>query len=545
MTEPTPETGTSSSAQELIISSSPRTVEYEDEKAYIGIGTTPDVHGVAMKIQRASDAYMAYAEVEEKPNKVEVLSWYFYEFCSYFILTVLIPIVFPLIISQVANGSLASVEGGFSDKGFVCKQKEIKLYHSLTKKSILSKYSALEWTSISWAIGLALASPLLGFVSIILDHGYNQPIIAAAATAIGAIFCLPAGFFKTLWIFPPYIAAITAAHIISTACHTRNLGLMVRGFTGPTLKKSQFQDRRGISALLSLYAAAAGSLGAAIMSSFTYHMLREEDEYISLWVVSIFSGIKWLCGIFHFVVTKRPCVNPPISKSHALSIFKFPHAVGGLVGAFLSSATTMCLFTGGVLYLVGQLCYDPRSLLYLWLMYFIFPLFSLPMLQPLQHFIKANAVKMQLMGFFLSLTTSGYGFYFGGSVWEQHHVLLFAAVQSTSAGLLHAFGRVLLMDCSPPGKEGAFSAWFSWTKALGTCTGFAVASAIPGNVSTSFGLSFITAVCGVLVLIFGNISDSGGAKAAGHVRDDSEEGGSPVQGLDDAATAYQMQESAY
>ncbi|KAH0974609.1 hypothetical protein GBA52_016508 [Prunus armeniaca] len=507
MAEPSPETGTSSSAQELIISSALQAVENEEEKAYMGIGTTPDVHGAGMKIQRARDVYKAYAGVEEKPNKVEVLSWYFYELCSYFILTVLIPIVFPLIISQVANGPLASVEGGFSDKGFVCKQKEIRLYHSLTKKSILSKYSALEWTSISWAIGLALASPLLAFVSIILDHGYNQPVIAAAATAIGAIFCLPAGFFKTLWIFPPYIAAITAAHVISTACHTRNLSLMVRGFTGPTLKKSQFQDRRGISAWLSLYAAAAGSLGAAIMSSFTYHMLREEEEFISLWVVSIFSGIKWLCGIFHFFVTKRPCVNPPISKSHALSIFQFPHAVGGLVGAFLSSATTMCLFTGG-------------------------------------HFIKANAVKMQLMGFFLSLITSGYGFFFEGSVWKQHHVLLFAAVQSTSAGLLHAFGRVLLMDCSPPGKEGAFSAWFSWTKALGTCAGFAVASAIPGNVSTSFGLSFITAVCGVLVLIFGNISDSGGAKAAGHVRHDSEEGGSPVQGLDAAATAYEMQESA-
>ncbi|PQQ18621.1 hypothetical protein Pyn_03656 [Prunus yedoensis var. nudiflora] len=489
MAEPTPETGTSSSAQELIISSSPRTVEYEDEKAYIGIGTTPDVHGVAMKIQRASDAYMAYAEVEEKPNKVEVLSWYFYEFCSYFILTVLIPIVFPLIISQVANGSLASVEGGFSDKGF----------------------SGLQF---SWAIGLALASPLLGFVSIILDHGYNQPIIAAAATAIGAIFCLPAGFFKTLWIFPPYIAAITAAHIISTACHTRHLGLMVRGFTGPTLKKSQFQDRRGISALLSLYAAAAGSLGAAIMSSFTYHMLREEDEYISLWVVSIFSGIKWLCGIFHFVVTKRPCVNPPISKSHALSVFKFPHAVGGLVGAFLSSAITMCLFTGGVLYLVGQLCYDPRSLLYLWLMYFIFPLFSLPMLQPLQHFIKANAVKMQLMGFFLSLTTSGYGFYFGAQ-----------------------FGSSAMFCSSPQFKALPRGSY--------TLSGAFFASAIPGNVSTSFGLSFITAVCGVLVLIFGNISDSGGAKAAGHVRHDSEEGGSPVQGLDAAAAAYEMQESAY
>lgn len=127
MAEPSPETGTSSSAQQLIISSAPLAVENEEERAYMGIGTTPDVHGAAMKIQRARDVYKAYAGVEEKPNKVEVLSWYFYELCSYFILTVLIPIVFPLIISQVANGSLASVEGGFSDKGFVCKQKEIKL----------------------------------------------------------------------------------------------------------------------------------------------------------------------------------------------------------------------------------------------------------------------------------------------------------------------------------------------------------------------------------------------------------------------------------
>ncbi|BBH02773.1 hypothetical protein Prudu_013448 [Prunus dulcis] len=124
MAEPSPETGTSSSAQKLIISSAPLAVENEEEKAYMGIGTTPDVHGAAMKIQRARDVYKAYAGVEEKPNKVEVLSWYFYELCSYFILTVLIPIVFPLIISQVANGSLASVEEGSATRALFANKRK-------------------------------------------------------------------------------------------------------------------------------------------------------------------------------------------------------------------------------------------------------------------------------------------------------------------------------------------------------------------------------------------------------------------------------------
>ncbi|KAL9447898.1 hypothetical protein AB3S75_015389 [Citrus x aurantiifolia] len=97
--------------------------------------------------------------------------------------------------------------------------------------------------------------------------------------------------------------------------------------------------------------------------------------------------------------------------------------------------------------------------------------------------------------------------------------------------LLHAFGRVLLIECTPHGKEGAFSVWHSWVKALGTCAGFAVASAISGNVSTAFGVSFLAAASGILILIFGNISDVGGAMAAGHLYEDSEKG-SPVPGLD-------------
>lgn len=118
-------------------------------------------------------------------------------------------------------------------------------------------------------------------------------------------------------------------------------------------------------------------------------------------------------------------------------------------------------------------------------------------------------------------------------------MLIFAAIQGTSVGVLHAFGRVLLVDCAPRGKEGAFSSWFVWVKLVGSCVGFAIASAAPGNVTVSFGVSFFTAIGAVVVLIFGNVSDFGGAVHAGHVGDEHQsvkngdrERGSPVNGVD-------------
>ena len=53
---------------------------------------------------------------------------------------------------------------------------------------------------MAWASGLAVAAPILGYLSYHLD-GNLHPIIAAAATGVGAIFCLPAGFFKITKIF--------------------------------------------------------------------------------------------------------------------------------------------------------------------------------------------------------------------------------------------------------------------------------------------------------------------------------------------------------
>ncbi|KAL5862003.1 hypothetical protein ACOSQ4_003299 [Xanthoceras sorbifolium] len=498
---------------------------------------TPDVQNAAMKIERARGAYRDYED--HKPSKLEIWSWYLYGLCSYFVLTILVPVVFPLIISQIHPSPVRGSDK--SSIGLVCEPHQMELYEKVTRRSISVKnlhFSPLEWTSISWVAGLILSSPLIPLISTHLDYSHNQQLIAGAATGIGSLFFLPVGFFNTTLIFPLYITAIVAAYVVASASHTRHLGLMVRGFTGAALHKSQFPARRGVSSWFSLYSTVFGCLGSAVMSAFTYHMLTKHagERLVSLWVVSIFSGVKWLLlGIFHVISIKPGAVTAPMDSSskpyyyYFLSLFKYPHAVGTLAVVFLSSFTTMSIFTGGLLHLVGQQCLEPIFILYFFLTYFIFPSFSLPLSQPLQQLIKADSVKMQLAGFFLAVVTSGVGYHFKENKWEKQHILVFAGIHSTCTGLLHAFGRVLLLDCSPHGREGAFSLWFSWVKTLGTCAGFALASAFPGNISASFRIAFCTAVIGIFTLIFGNISDVGGAKAAGVVvHQDSSDKGSPL-----------------
>ncbi|KAF8033535.1 hypothetical protein BT93_D2202 [Corymbia citriodora subsp. variegata] len=487
------------------------------------VAATPDVHDTSMKIERAKEVYAEYLSIEEKPSKVEVYSWYLYGLCSYFIQTILVPIVFPLLISQIFKRVPPPAQGwDRSFKGLACKQNEMTLYQGIAHQLINVgkwKFSSLEWVSASWVIGLILAAPFLGFASFYLDHSRSQQIIAGAATVIGVVFCLPAGSFRLTWIFPPYIAAIIAAHTIATAAHTRHLGLMIRGFTGPSLNRDQFHHRRTASAWLSLIATAVGSLGSAAFSSFTHHML--DKHFVGLWVVSIFSGIMWLVGILHVGVARRsglPSTSTPIS--HFFSILAFPQAVGGLVSVFLGSFTTMCIFTGGILFVIGQLCLKPVALLYLLLTYFLFPVVSLPLMHPFQHLLRTSAVKMQILGFALSMLTAGVGFYFKNHTWAKEYILLFAAIQGTSTGTLQAFGRVLILDTAPCGKEGAFGAWHSWVGGIGACAGFAAASAVPGKIGASFGVAFLGAALGAIVLIYGNMSDYGGAVRAGHVKED-------------------------
>ncbi|KAK9214914.1 hypothetical protein WN944_006914 [Citrus x changshan-huyou] len=108
-----------------------------------------------------------------------------------------------------------------------------------------------------------------------------------------------------LLVFSERSNSIVALYIVASASHTR-LGLMARGYTGPTLKLSQSPTRRGASGLFSVYATAAGGLGAAIFSAFTYHMLRnKKGPFVSLWVVSIFRVLKWLVGMLHIVALSQ------------------------------------------------------------------------------------------------------------------------------------------------------------------------------------------------------------------------------------------------
>ncbi|WOG90022.1 hypothetical protein DCAR_0209263 [Daucus carota subsp. sativus] len=506
---------------------------------------TPDMQSVSMKLERVKEVYAEYEGHQERPSKGEVMLWCLYGLCSYFIHTVIIPILFPLIISQIFTAPEPSQGWEKSFKGLSCTKKEMQVYQGLTSKLIIisnSKFSALEWTSISWFVGIILSAPVLGFISINLDYGMHPQLLAGAVTALGAIFCLPAGFFRTFWIFPPYIAAIVVAATVGTASHARSLGLMVRGFVGLTIPKSQFASRVGITSWLSLYATAAGSLGAAIFSTLTYHMLRGPDKFTSLWVVAIFSGLKWLAGTLHIFTANRPSGNSTTSpssvdKTHVVSIFSYPHAAGSLASVFLSSMAAMSIFTGGVLFLVGQICLEPKTILFIWLTYYAFPLLSLPLLHPFQQLIRADAVKMQLLGYLFTIMTTGFGLYYRHKNWQNNHVLVFTAVQGTATGVLHAFGRNLLLDCSPPGKEGAFSVWFSWVRALGTCVGFTLATAGVGSIGRSFGVAFCASIFGFLVLVFSNISNFEGAVAAGNVSEHNEHAERDYENPDETASA--------
>ncbi|KAE8703442.1 hypothetical protein F3Y22_tig00110469pilonHSYRG00064 [Hibiscus syriacus] len=139
--------------------------------------------------------------------------------------------------SQMNVMKLSIGRSTFDEDGVAVKMEMAK-YDQLTHRSISvgnSKVSPLESTSISWAIGLVLASTLLLSISTNLDHSPNQQLITGAVTALGAFFCIPAGFFEVTWIFPVYIAPIVFSITIATASHTRHHGQMVRGFTGTSL----------------------------------------------------------------------------------------------------------------------------------------------------------------------------------------------------------------------------------------------------------------------------------------------------------------------
>lgn len=516
-----------------------------------GGSAPPSSEETTREIQVVREAYRqpaapAYVMPEEPPAMVELVGWYLYGFCSYFITHLLLPVLFPAIVTQVAFPNSDFVpDAKYTVKGASCSVHEMSMYQRLTRHSIDisdSHMSPLGWSALSWAIGILIVAPLLTQVAHHLDRGQYQSLILIAATSFGSFFCLLTGFFKTVWVFLFYILFIAAAIIIAEAVHTRNLGLMIRGLAAHDSGKHLVLRRRAAASQLSLYCTAIGGIGAALMAAFMYHMLRRTDQLTGLWVVSIFSGLIWFIGICHGLFTNRPSSSSPTTAfepnfftklSYSMTLARYPQAIGSLVAVFLSSFATMCIFTSGTLYAIGGVCIKPVLVLVLWILYFLFPLISLPLLHPIQIIIRADAVRMQLLGFIIALFVSGAGFYFKNHRWRAAHIIVIALVQSTANGILHSFGRILLLDASPPGKEGAFAIWYAYVRCIGAMIGFAVASAGPGRAGGSFAAAFLGCFLGIIVLIFGNVSNIGALKAAGHLKgmDDEKRLGEKGEGM--------------
>ncbi|KAJ0968020.1 hypothetical protein J5N97_024937 [Dioscorea zingiberensis] len=506
---------------------------------------TPDIHGVPEQLERARKAYKDHAMMEDPPTNAELIGWYLYGLCTYFIQTVLVPVLFPLIITQVASPT-AGVSPSLTQtsRNIQCAKQEMLLYQRLVDDSIrvhASKFSPARWVAVSWSAAILITLPIISHTAHHLDSGGGQTHarILSFTTIIGLLSCLLTGFFQNTWLFPIYIILIVLASTVGASIHSRNLGLMVHGLMSHSnIDIQPFQWRNMKTSWFSSVMTASGCIGASAITAFTYHMLRRDDPLTSLWVVSIFSGLLWAVGISHAFLTNRPGVSLQSSSPwlHFLSISKYPHAIGGLASTFLSSFSTTCIFTSTVLFVVGSLCIRPLILLAMWLVYFTLPTVTLPLLHPvLRSLMKADAVRMQLLGFFMSAVSSGIGFYFKDDNWHEAHILMVALLQGGATGVLHAFSQVLVTDCSPRGKEGAFSAWHAWLRTAGACIGFAVAVVLPSSVRTSFGLSFLSVILGALVLIFGKTSHWRGTVAAGHVKEiqqvTRQESASPLNGL--------------
>ena len=89
----------------------------------------PNGNSIETRSMRSSNYSYANEEViGDEASRFEVWGWYLYEFCSYFVQTVLIPVVFPLIISQLQHLPMDPVQEWFKNhQGVVCAEKEINL----------------------------------------------------------------------------------------------------------------------------------------------------------------------------------------------------------------------------------------------------------------------------------------------------------------------------------------------------------------------------------------------------------------------------------
>lgn len=99
-----------------------------------GGGAPPSGEETAREIQVVREAYRretaapAYVIPEEPPAMVELVGWYIYGFCSYFITHLLLPVLFPAIITQVAfPNSDFTPDPKYTLKGVTCSVHEMSM----------------------------------------------------------------------------------------------------------------------------------------------------------------------------------------------------------------------------------------------------------------------------------------------------------------------------------------------------------------------------------------------------------------------------------
>jgi hypothetical protein len=98
-----------------------------------GGGQPPAAEETTREIQVVREAYRqpaapAYVMPEEPPAMVELVGWYLYGFCSYFITHLLLPVLFPTIVTQVAfPSSDFTPDAKYVVKGASCSVHEMSM----------------------------------------------------------------------------------------------------------------------------------------------------------------------------------------------------------------------------------------------------------------------------------------------------------------------------------------------------------------------------------------------------------------------------------
>lgn len=89
--------------------------------------TTREIQ-VVREAYRREPAAPAYVMPEEPPAMVELVGWYLYGFCSFFITHLLLPVLFPAIVTQVAfPASDFTPEAKYVVKGATCSVHEMSM----------------------------------------------------------------------------------------------------------------------------------------------------------------------------------------------------------------------------------------------------------------------------------------------------------------------------------------------------------------------------------------------------------------------------------